>query len=498
MDATTQQTLDGLSNELSAAMAFQKSYLTTTGLVNYDLQEGAKNLYPVNTPLRNRTPRVDRSAKGGTATNWKKITGIAGSGFNNTGWVAEGQRAARMSVTEVDVAATYKTLGEEDQASFEAQGAAQGFEDLLSTTQMRLLQKMMLKEETALLGGNLSVALGTPVTPTVANSGAGGSIAAATYNVIVVALTLEGYLNSTLVGGLAKSQVITGADGLTFTIKGGSSQKSAAAGTTTGGSTSTINASTTAIRGAVAYAWYIGTAGNEKLEAITTLNSVLVTSLAGTGENATTVTADNSTNTLGFDGLLYNGFISTSGSYFNSLATGTNGTGTFLTASGRGSVVEIDTAMFTMWNNYQVSPTVIWVNAQEQKNITTKVLTNAASPLLQYFSPVGGGEAPYSLVAGGVAAWYYNPFTTGAGYKIPILVHPTLPPGTILMYCENLPAMYISNNVPAVAQVITRRDYYSIAWPLRTRQNEYGVYAEEVLACYFPPGIGIITNIGNG
>ena len=45
-----------------------------------------------------------------------------------------------------------------------------------------------------------------------------------------------------------------------------------------------------------------------------------------------------------------------------------------LTASGRGSVVEIDTMFQTMWNNFELSPTVLYVNAQELKNITNKVL----------------------------------------------------------------------------------------------------------------------------
>ena len=54
------------------------------------------------------------------------------------------------------------------------------------------------------------------------------------------------------------------------------------------------------------------------------------------------------------------------------LPTGTAGTGTPLTASGRGSVVEIDNMLETMWNNYRLAPTVIYVNAQEQKNITNK------------------------------------------------------------------------------------------------------------------------------
>ncbi len=49
-----------------------------------------------------------------------------------------------------------------------------------------------------------------------------------------------------------------------------------------------------------------------------------------------------------------------------------------------------------------------------------------------------------------------------------------------------------------MAEVLTRRDYYRVDWPLRTRRHEFGVYAEETLAVYAPFGIGILTNIGNG
>ena len=52
--------------------------------------------------------------------------------------------------------APYVTLGEEDTVTFEAEAAAQGFEDVNSTATLRLLQKTMRKEETALLGGNTS------------------------------------------------------------------------------------------------------------------------------------------------------------------------------------------------------------------------------------------------------------------------------------------------------------------------------------------------------
>ena len=103
-----------------------------------------------------------------------------------------------------------------------------------------------------------------------------------------------------------------------------------------------------------------------------------------------------------------------------SLASGTAGTGTFLTSSGRGSVVEIDNMLMSMWNNYRISPTVLYVNTQEQQNITAKCLTNASGPLLRYNVQADGESSrPYGITANGVVRWYYNPFSVDGGFDIP-------------------------------------------------------------------------------
>lgn len=473
----------------------ERSITTGTGLVAYDLQAPAKNLYPVMTPLRNRVPRV--SGGKGVATNWKSVTAITGSGWDASGWVPEGQRAGKMSYTTTNNSASYATIGEEDDATFEAINAGRGFEDIQASMTMRLLQKMMLKEEMAIGFGNASLALGTPATPTLAAAGSGATLPALTYSVIVVALTVEGMNNSSLANGVATSKVVTGADGKTFTLNGGSSQKSAAAtqAVTLG---QTLSCSVTPIQGAQGYAWFVGAAGSEKLEKITTINSATFSApLAGTGQAATAVTADCSRNqNTAFDGLLTTALKAGSGAYVKALATGTAGTGTALTASGAGGVTEIDDMFQTMWDTYRVSPSVLYVNSQELRNISKKVLQGTGSaPLLQYFQ---NPEEAYGLTANGTIRFYYNPFSLEGGQRIPVKIHPNLPAGTIMGWAEDLPAQYQSNEVPNVAEVKTRQDYYQIDWPLTTRARQAGVYAEEVLAVYAPFAMGVVTNIANG
>ncbi len=162
---TTEETLRLTKESLAHPDgALAKNVTIATGLSAYDLQAPAKNLYPTITPLRNAIPRVQR-LNPGDAARWRTISSITGSGFDAMGWVPEGQRSASMSYVANLQVASYMTLGEEDTVTFEAEAAAQGYEDINATATLRLLQKTMRKEETGLLGGNSSLALGTPGTP---------------------------------------------------------------------------------------------------------------------------------------------------------------------------------------------------------------------------------------------------------------------------------------------------------------------------------------------
>jgi hypothetical protein len=216
-----------LNSPMSPEEALAKGVTVSTGLVYYDLQAPAKNLYPVITPLRNKIPRVGRPIGYGDSAKWKQIAAITGSGYNSMGWVPEGQRSGTMSYSATQKAAAYCTLGEEDYATYEAISAGEGFENVESTDSLRTLQKMMLKEESALLGGNGGgVQLGTPSQPSLSAGGSGATLPALTYSVIVVALTYEGWKNASLSSGVATTKTITGADGGTFVLNGGSSNKS--------------------------------------------------------------------------------------------------------------------------------------------------------------------------------------------------------------------------------------------------------------------------------
>jgi hypothetical protein len=488
-----------LAKDDGGAEPLAKDVNVSTGLTFYDLRAPALNLFPTVTPLRNSIARKQRPNPG-DAAHWKSVTGTTGSGIAFMGWVPERRRAASMSYTTTNSTLSYATLGEEDSLSDEARAAAMGFEDEDALVQLRLMLKFFVKEEAAILGGNNSLSLTTPTAPTLSASGTGGTLPAITYSVKVVALTQEGYQNASLANGVVQVLTVNGNDGNNFNLNGGSSNISAAT-TQAVSSGNTLFMSTPAVTGAVAYAWYFGAAGSETLQIISTINSASFNVATTAGRQAATAITTNCSNNNGiaFDGLLTTAFLNAgTNAYVSSLATGTSGTGTGLTSSGAGGINEIDTMLRSMWDNYRVGPSVLYVNSQELLNMTHKVLNGAAAPLLRYnVAADQNGVAEYQLTAAGTIAWYFNPFLPNGGAKIPVKVHPNLAPGTIIGWAETLPPWYVSNEVPAVAEMLTRRDLYTEDWTRTTRAQYWGMYAQEALAIYAPFCLGCITNIGN-
>jgi hypothetical protein len=471
---------------------FSQPTSATSGINYYDLETGAKMIYPVLTPLRNEIPRV--SGKGGIQANWRAITAINPQAVS--AGVSGGNRGAVIAVSTADYIAAYRGLGLESNVDFEADYAAEGFDDAKALATRVLLESLMIQEEITILGGDgAAVALGTAPTPTLAGSTTGGSLAAQTWSVIVYALTLEGFLNASVSGGILGQITRVNADGSQDIFGGGSSARSAAATVTTTGTTSSIAGSVTVVNGALGYAWFWGASGSETLGAITSINSVLITAAATGTQLSSAVTngaSDNSLNALKFDGLLYQAFKSGSNAYIQSQATGTAGTGTPLTPDGEGGVVEIENALKHFWDVYRLSPTKIYISSQEQKNINKCILLGNQTSAQRFVFNVDQAK----IAGGTMVRSYLNKYSMNGAIEIPLEIHPNMPPGTILFFTNKLP--YPLSNVGNVNQIRTRREYYQIEWPLRSRRYEYGVYCDEVLQCYAPFSLGVITNIAPG
>jgi hypothetical protein len=500
----TDPALAGFAGLLAKTSTFAQASAPTDGLTYYDLEPGAKFLVPVITPLRNEIPRV--SGKGGIEADWRAVTGINTSSVR--AGVSPGNRGGVIAVETQDFTASYRGIGLEANIDWEADYAAMGFDDVRSIAGTTLLWSLMIAEEQIILGGNRQLALGTTPTPTVTASTSGGSLASATYSVICVALTLDGLINASVSGGIQGEISRTNADGSSDNFGGGAANQSAnQTATVSSGSTGSLAASVAAVKGAYGYAWFWGTAGSEVLGAITpslpaaqtncsssAVNSIVITGAAsGTQTAASLGAADNSTNNLVFDGLLTVPLLSGANGYYAAQATGTAGTGTPLTADGEGGIVEIDAALRHFWDSWRLSPSEIWVSSQEALNIGKKISQGPGSGAtnLRFVR-----DAKDGLVGAVLARVYLNRFSMAGGAEIPIRLHPNLPAGTIVFNTKVLP--YSLSNVPNVNQIRTRRDYFMIDWPWRSRRYEYGVYADEVMQCYAPFAIGQITNIANG
>ncbi|MGD0828199.1 MAG: hypothetical protein ABSA09_08970 [Desulfobaccales bacterium] len=371
----TAETLELLKSAkvLDAAELAKQGIMIAQGLVAYDLEPAAKKLYPLITPLRNSITRVGGGV--GTAVHWMSVTGI---NINHLSpGVSEGHRGGSVALSTMPNVAAYKTLGHESFVTFEAEEASLPGTDNRALAILTTLQSLMQSEEMVLLGGNCDLALLQTPTPNPLQDVLTGGVFLpnTSYTVICVALTLEGFLASSVATAIPQAIPRLDADGYTDTYGGGSAQPSAPATITTandGNSTHGIKATVAPVNGAVGYAWFWGpTAGTQLLGAITTVNSVLILAAAtGTQTAASLTAADNSMNALLFDGLITQICTPGSGSYVYRMPTGTPGTGTPLTADGAGGIVEINAALEAFWNNYRLSPDIMYVNAQELLNIS--------------------------------------------------------------------------------------------------------------------------------
>lgn len=504
---TTQDTLDLMKTAQMKTLpddilkAFIQPGSPTTGLQAYDLEAPSKKLYPIMTPLRNSIPRVG----GGFATqsNWKVISGI--NIGNQRAGVSEGRRGGIIQHQTEDYFAAYRGYGLENTVTFEANYASKNFEDVKALAVSQTLEATMVEEERLILGGNTSLKLGITPTPTVMARDHGGSLPAGDWSLRCVALGLQAWLdvsganngaigqgfdpaNSRVPGQVTRAN----ADGTSETFGGGSGQPSVAATATTTAAGSSLAVSVAAVTGAVGYAWYLGAAGNERLIAVSTINSTVLDSappataqlVSELGEQ------DNSTSQLDFDGLLVQAFKPEANSYIKVMPAGQAGSGTPLSSDGAGGIVEFEEAFSWFYSRYRLSPSTLYVSTQELLNISKKIIANGGAPLLRLTTDAAN---PATLSAGMVVGDYLNKIT---GQRVNLRVHPNLPAGTVFFFTERLP--YPLANVGNIVQMKMRQDYYQIEWPLRTRRYEYGVYADGVLQHYAPFSMGLITNIANG
>lgn len=515
LTAQTMATLESLLRAQSNPVA-AKAFNQALGLVYFDLEPVAKQLYPVITPLRNRIPRV--KGDGGTATHWKAITGI-NINLLSPG-VEEGKRGGVVTTSEQDFTSSYKGVGLEDFVTFEAEWAGENFDNIRALAVENLLRAMFIAEEQVIFQGNGGgLALGITPTPAATLITGVGAMTAGATKVFCVALTPEGlaYAGGPGIATSGTKIQITIARtnagiSSSSTYGGGSGQVSVGSNTvTTTGANLAIYATVTPVPGAAGYAWFaVGaqtTAGAAALQQITTVPCALIAADGVSTQFASAASADNSANALVPDGI-YTQALATTGLYASNAsptataiqtAAGTSlaaaqalAKGTPLTSNSAAGINEIDADLKAFWDNRRLSPTMMIMSSQEIGSLAKLVLANGGSPIIRF--NMDAKEINSGVVAGAAVGSYLNKFAMSGGLNIPILLHPNAVPGRVYYYSESIP--YPMSNIRNILQVKTRRDYYQIEWPLIDRTYQYGVYADELIQLYAPFAFGMRDGIG--
>lgn len=492
---------------------------TGTGLNFYYLEEQAKAIYPVFYPLLASIPRVNAALfgqqVGGTAVNWKAITGIdvAVNGVPGYPAISEGNRNAFMAFREKDYSASYKYVGKDGNVTFQAQQTGMGFEDNLGMTQVSLLNALLNDEERMILYGNSGSSgngfqLGTTSTPTTTLVGTGGTIVTGkNCSVFCVALTAWGvFLASTT--GVQLPFARTNSNGSVDVINGGTAALSAASNVvTTASNTASLVCAVAASVGAVGYAWFVNstdasapTTANAYFSQVSSAPTVTITALpvttnqkANAISTAGSLATDNSANALDADGLMTWGFNYANSSPSNSYVKDLNGAN--LTANGDGTIAEFETLLDFLWSNYKLSPDSIYLGGTlidaVSKKITGAGTSNAVTRLLFDKDEKG------ALIGGTFPIAYRSKYGPGQKKVLNVITHPWLPNGVIYFDLINNPYPAAGNAIPAVRRIVTLEDHFSIKWPYRTLQHEVGTYCFYALQHYIPFGIGILTGVGN-
>ena len=498
MDPNIEATAQAVLGQLRRA-----GVTTGTGLTGYDLQAGAKYLYPVLTPLRNKIAR--KKGDTGLGTNYKAVTGI--NVANNTAGVGEGHRNAANTLAMTTRYIPYASLGHDDLVTFEAIDAAFNWEDLPAATKRMLLQALMISEEETMLWGagsaigtktgSITASLGQGAIASTSQATTGGTLAASTAHYLyVMPLTYDGvklaggYGSSSMTGVTIKTPFTrNNMGGTTDTVSGGAGQISSQTTVTTGSSTSTntITANAAPVAAAYGYAWFIGTAaGTCYLAAITSLPTFTFTAVPSAGQLAsvfTTLAADNSVDTLKYTGLIP--FIAGS-----PLAYSQNAGGVALSSDGGRNITQLNTAFKWWWDNYRTGPDTVHCSANKAVQIDKLITQNSSGQNNAIVLMPGDKGAEASFAPFGRARTLVNMYTNE---NIAIEVHPNLNDNTIVFTKNSVP--FPANGIENSWEYRYQRDYYGQDWPVNNRQYEYGVYTRGALCLNAEMLFGMIYNV---
>src|SRR5262245_31703558 len=183
----------------------------------YYLEEGAKFIMPLNTPLKNDLPRVP--GLGIDEVNWRTILDVFnGNGPSLGNFILQQQGAPQHAQYQwADFKAVFKTLAWGDEITEESELYGRLFEpDLRAKIVSKLIPSLMLGQEIAYIQGGEK--LWAPPAPVVTASTAAGSVTGSptTYWVLVTAVNANG--ETLAVSSTAKSATLSTTGQLIMTL----------------------------------------------------------------------------------------------------------------------------------------------------------------------------------------------------------------------------------------------------------------------------------------
>ncbi|UFU14632.1 hypothetical protein LQK89_02720 [Curtobacterium sp. C1] len=477
------ETLDEIKKATTAGVNI------STGLQGVDLSD-VVSLIPVNTPFYNQLPKTSPE-QGARFAQWRALTNV-----NNTQpdpGTPYDYAAPLVNISEIDVAAAYGKIGTGYTVTKDAINRAKGYADAKAIALFNCLNQYKIAADKKLLGGQ-SFALAAPTGVTVVPSTTGGSIPASTQvQVQVAARTLSNYNY----GGSGAATAIVSAT------------------TSNAGGTNSAVATVTAVRGAVAYDWFVG----GFYLTTTTVNKVTITTIPTANQPvpllpgiyavapAAVPTVDGSAKPNDFNGLLASlaGDYALPGSYGQVTAgQGVPSGATFQSLDGAGftingaNVAELDRLNAAIYASVQLSPTAYMMSSQTASELSGGLLTSAAGAVTM-FAPNEAAQRT-DVVAGGNVSWYINKSTGGT--PIEIEIHPNLAPGILIARTDTVP--FPNSNI---TNTLEQRDEAPVS------DYEYGVSrvqgvagggprfdgetsSSTTLVNRAPVAMGVISNIG--
>ena len=499
------ETIPGIGAGSGSPPIVSKVDATTSGLTigsgmfGYPLFRPALQLYAVYTffvELFGRHTATGTDA-GGDAAHWKQVDAIMSGGWD--GSIAEGAVGNTGKNKTSPQSAYFKSLGAEGEVTFEAVSAGQGFDDAKAMETLHTLQRLRHFEEIMDINGCTSgIIKPASVTPTGVTAAAGTLAFGSTYYWAVSAFTLHGsgaLPGNTQVTGHAAADASYETDGRT-----GSGMP--------GGSFNAITLDWPAVPGAVGYNVYIGTTST--VHYLATVNANTYTVLTSTQTSSNVPNTNNQTaNALQYDGFLTQasqwanpaGITLPDGSTYSNFV---DMAGKPFTASGYGSVTEIDTALQRLFQALLVGFDMLVISPREAINLRNKILQATAG------GSSSGAPGAFRLVindkqdgltGGSIFATYLNPLMPEQPIKVK--VHPFFPPGTAVGMTTRLPSYYPNANLPGGTTwgKELRRDYYGVDYAVARESGRiypFGNYLEGVLAGFFPGGTVVFSGVGDG